>query len=72
VGYAGNTGYSFGAHLHFGVYLTPVRGWQERNGDNNAREHGGLIAIPPAAGLVPVGATLDPAQYLYPSPSCPS
>ncbi len=70
IGYAGNTGYTFGAHLHFGVYATPVMGWQERTNAGTARDLGGLIRIPPAAGLVPVGATLDPSDYLYPLSSC--
>lgn len=49
IGYSGNTGYTFGPHLHFGVYYTPDLQ---------------LKAIPPARGLVPVGVTVDPLTYL--------
>jgi len=70
IGYAGNTGYSTAPHLHFGVYATPTLGWRESYSENRAREEGGLIEIPPAAGLVPVGATLNPADYLPSMRSC--
>ncbi len=70
IGYSGNTGYSFGAHLHFGVYKTPISGWRQSHSESNARESGGLIEIPPAAGLVPVGATVDPFDYLPSMSSC--
>ncbi len=70
IGYSGNTGYSFGAHLHFGVYPTPVSGWRRSYSEEKARENGGLIEIPPAAGLVPVGATIDPFDYLPSMKSC--
>lgn len=49
IGYAGNTGYSTGAHLHFTVY-----------GSASVQ----MKAIPPAAGLVPIGVTLNPQDYL--------
>jgi murein DD-endopeptidase MepM/ murein hydrolase activator NlpD len=70
IGHSGNTGYSFGAHLHFGVYKTPIMGWQHSYSESKARESGGLISIPPAAGLVPVGATINPFDYLPSMSSC--
>jgi murein DD-endopeptidase MepM/ murein hydrolase activator NlpD len=49
IGYSGNSGYTFGAHLHFGVYYTPELE---------------LKKVPPANGLVPIGITVDPLNYL--------
>lgn len=58
IAYSDNTGYSTGSHLHFGVYVTPAGGWKKTS------IAPGLIRIPPANGLVPVGVTLDPDNYL--------
>lgn len=48
IGYSGKTGYAFGAHLHFGVYLSSTVQLKSVGG----------------AGLVPVGYVLDPHDYL--------
>ena len=49
IGYSGNSGYSTGPHVHFGVY------WASSIL---------MKSIPPAAGLVPVGVILNPEDYL--------
>lgn len=48
IGYSGKTGYAFGAHLHFGVYLSSTVQLKSVGG----------------AGVVPVGYVLDPHDYL--------
>jgi len=48
IGYVGNTGYSFGSHLHLGLYWSNSIKMQSFSG----------------AGLVPVGVTLNPRDYI--------
>lgn len=48
IGYSGNTGYSFATHLHFVVYASQTV----------------LMKNFPGAGLIPVGTTLNPMDYL--------
>lgn len=48
VGYAGNTGYVTGPHLHFTVYWEPSL----------------MFKLFTGAGLVPVGVTVNPGDYL--------
>jgi murein DD-endopeptidase MepM/ murein hydrolase activator NlpD len=49
IAYSGNTGYSSGAHLHLTVFWAPSVQYKP---------------VPPAAGLVPIGVTIDPTSYL--------
>jgi len=48
IGYSGKTGYSYGPHVHFMVYWGPSVSLKSFSG----------------AGLVPVGVTINPADYL--------
>ena len=48
IGYSGATGYAFGPHVHLTVYWAPSV----------------LLKTFPGAGVVPVGVTIDPNNYL--------
>ena len=49
IGYSGNTGYTFGPHLHFTVFWAPSIQFK---------------SVPPAAGVVPIGITVNPIDYI--------
>lgn len=59
IGYSGKTGYSTGPHLHLTVYSEPAacRASRTLEGCVQLKSFAG-------AGLVPVGATVDPHDYL--------
>lgn len=61
IGYVGNTGYSFGNHLHLGVYYCGAAGWL-----NNVERSSTLCGFTqfPGAGSVPIGVTANPSDYL--------
>lgn len=59
IGYSGNTGYSFGPHLHFSVYSEPSYCRSNRSSDQCVHLQNFGVA-----GGVPVGATVNPADYL--------
>ena len=50
IGYVGNTGYSFGNHVHFGLYLSDSVILKNLPSCN--------------CGLVPIGVTINPSDYL--------
>lgn len=63
IGYSGNTGYAFGAHLHFTAYAEPSYcrvSWDR----NRASTQCVFFKSFPGAGLVPIGNTINPEDYL--------